>query len=160
MISWIFIVQSHWNNSPWVDMLLHSNTLFWFQANPFLFFLLNAACLTEKQHMQIFEVIGLTRPTEIGICYFSARHATLRKKSKDWFAWNQNNVSEWSDMSTHGLLFQRASTIKIQLGMLVKYNADINISFKCNFWKAHLAFNNNHSFIVWFHLKMMMMISC
>jgi len=32
---------------------------------------------------------------------------------------NQNNVSEWSDMSTHGLLFQWASTIKIQLSMLV-----------------------------------------
>ena len=25
---------------------------------------------------------------------------------------NQNNVSEWSDMSTRGRLFQRASTIK------------------------------------------------
>ena len=24
----------------------------------------------------------------------------------DWLARNQNNVSEWSDMSTHGLLFQ------------------------------------------------------
>jgi hypothetical protein len=30
----------------------------------------------------------------------------LRRKSKDWLAWNQNNVSEWSDMSTRGLLFQ------------------------------------------------------
>jgi hypothetical protein len=26
--------------------------------------------------------------------------------SKDWLARNQNNVSEWSDMSTHGLLLQ------------------------------------------------------
>jgi hypothetical protein len=37
---------------------------------------------------------------EIGICCFSAKHATLRRKSKDWLARNQNNVSEWSDMST------------------------------------------------------------
>ena len=37
----------------------------------------------------------------IGICCFSAKHAALRRKSKDWLAWNQNNVSEWS-----GLLFQ------------------------------------------------------
>ena len=36
----------------------------------------------------------------------SAKQATLRRKSKDWLARNQNNVSEWSDMSTHGLLFQ------------------------------------------------------
>jgi hypothetical protein len=28
------------------------------------------------------------------------------RKSKDWLARNQNNVSEWSDMSTHRLLFQ------------------------------------------------------
>ena len=36
---------------------------------------------------------------------FSAKQAALRRKSKDWMAWNQNNVSEW-DMSTHRLLFQ------------------------------------------------------
>jgi len=28
------------------------------------------------------------------------------RKSKDWLTRNQNNVSEWSDMSTRGLLFQ------------------------------------------------------
>ena len=39
----------------------------------------------------------------------------FRKKSKDWLARNQKNVSEWSDISTRGLLFQWASTIKIQL---------------------------------------------
>jgi hypothetical protein len=43
---------------------------------------------------------------EIGICCFSARRSALRKKSKDWLERNQNNVSEWSDMSTYGLLFQ------------------------------------------------------
>jgi hypothetical protein len=32
---------------------------------------------------------------------------------------NQDNVSEWDDMSIRGLLFQGASTIKIQLSMLV-----------------------------------------
>jgi hypothetical protein len=32
---------------------------------------------------------------------------------------NQNNVSELSDMSTCGLLFQWTSTIKIQLSVLV-----------------------------------------
>ena len=36
------------NNSPCVDMLLHTDTLFWFQANQSLLFLLNAACLAEK----------------------------------------------------------------------------------------------------------------
>ena len=29
----------------------------------------------------------------IGIFYFSTKHTTLRRKSKDWMAWNQDNVS-------------------------------------------------------------------
>jgi hypothetical protein len=32
---------------------LHSDTLFWFRANKSLIFLLNAACLAEKQHISI-----------------------------------------------------------------------------------------------------------
>ena len=47
-----------------------------------------------------------TKDYEIGICCFSAKDTALRSKSKDWFARNQNNVSEWGDMSIHGLLFQ------------------------------------------------------
>jgi hypothetical protein len=42
---------------------------------------------------------------KISMCCFSAKHPTLRRKSKDWLARDQNNVSEWSDMSTCGLLF-------------------------------------------------------
>jgi len=55
---------------------------------------------------------GQTKDYKIGICSFSAKHEDLRRKSKDWLAWNQDNVSEWDDMSIHGLLFQWASTIK------------------------------------------------
>ena len=49
---------------------------------------------------------GQTKDYKIGICCFSAKHTALRKKSKDWLARNQNKVSEWSDKSTCGLLFQ------------------------------------------------------
>ena len=49
---------------------------------------------------------GQTRDDKIGICCFSAKHTTLRRKNKDWLDRNQNNVSEWNDMSTGGLLFQ------------------------------------------------------
>jgi hypothetical protein len=49
---------------------------------------------------------GQTKAYKIGICCFSAKHAALRRKSKDWLARNHNNVSEWRDMSTRGLLFQ------------------------------------------------------
>jgi len=49
---------------------------------------------------------GQTKDYKIGICCYSAKQAALRRKSKDWLARNQNNVSEWSDMSTRVLLFQ------------------------------------------------------
>jgi hypothetical protein len=32
-LSWMFIVLVHWKNYPRIDMLLHSDTLFWFRAN-------------------------------------------------------------------------------------------------------------------------------
>ena len=41
---------------------------------------------------------GQTKDFRIGICCFSAKHAALRRQSKDWLVRNQNNVSEWSDM--------------------------------------------------------------
>ena len=41
---------------------------------------------------------GQTKDYKIGMCCFSAKHAELRRKSKDWLARNQNNVSDWSDM--------------------------------------------------------------
>ena len=49
---------------------------------------------------------GQTKDYKIGICCFSTKKAALRRKSKDWLARNQDNVSECVDMSISGLLFQ------------------------------------------------------
>ena len=62
---------------------------------------------------------GQVKNCEIGMCCFSAKHKALRRNSKDWLSRNQDNVSEWPDISTRGLLFQLASTIAIQLHVLV-----------------------------------------
>jgi hypothetical protein len=70
--------------------------------------------------------LGQIKYYRICICCFSAKHSALRRKSKDWLARNQDNVSVWGHMSIHGL-FQSASTIKIQLSVLVKYKADFII---------------------------------
>ena len=59
---------------------------------------------------------GKTKDCKIGIWCFSARHAALRRKSKDWLARNQDNVPEWGDMSVREMLFQWGSTMK---GVLV-----------------------------------------
>ena len=37
----------------------------------------------------------------IGICFISAKHTAFRRKSKDWLARRQDNVSECSDGSKH-----------------------------------------------------------
>ena len=42
---------------------------------------------------------GQTKDYEIGMCSFSTKHVALRRKSKDWLARNQDNVSEWGGMS-------------------------------------------------------------
>ena len=47
-----------------------------------------------------------TKDYAIGICCFFAKRAALHRKSKDWLARDQNNVSEWNAISTRGLLFQ------------------------------------------------------
>jgi hypothetical protein len=47
---------------------------------------------------------GQTKDCKIGISFFSTKHTALRSKNKDWLVRNQNNVSEWSDMSTRRLV--------------------------------------------------------
>ena len=55
---------------------------------------------------------GQTKDNTVGMCGFSAKHAVLRIKNKHWLVLNQDNVSDWSDISIRGLFFQCASTIK------------------------------------------------
>jgi hypothetical protein len=61
---------------------------------------------------------------DIGIRCFFDYHVSLRNKIKDWLAWNPKNVSYMRDMSFVDL-FQWASSIEIQLSMLVLYKVVI-----------------------------------
>ena len=51
---------------------------------------------------------GWVKPKTVKFVFvcFSAKHAALRSKNKNWLAWNQDNVSELNNMSTCKLLFQ------------------------------------------------------
>ena len=60
---------------------------------------------------------GQTKDYAIGICL--SKYAALRRKIKERLARNQDNVSEWGDMSIRGLLLQLANTIKVHLFLLV-----------------------------------------
>jgi hypothetical protein len=46
---------------------------------------------------------GQTKDYKIDISCFSDKHAVLRRKSKNWLARNQDNVSEWGDIPIHRL---------------------------------------------------------
>ena len=45
--------------------------------------------------------LGQTKDYKIGICCLSAKQSALRRKRKDWLIRNQDNVSEWSEISIH-----------------------------------------------------------
>jgi hypothetical protein len=36
-----------------------------------------------------------TKDYDFVICCFSAKHAALKRKNKDWLAWNQDNVERY-----------------------------------------------------------------
>jgi hypothetical protein len=55
---------------------------------------------------------GQTKDYQLVFVAYNAKRTELRRKSKDWLARNQVNVSEWSDMYIRGLLFQLANTIQ------------------------------------------------
>ena len=73
---------------------------------------------------------GHTKDCKIGICCFSDKHASLRRKRKDWLARNQENVSRWGNMAISG-----PNTMQIQLSVLVQYKADL-ISIKINLFSS------------------------
>ena len=49
--------------------------------------------------------LGKIKEYKIDIFCFCTKQATLKSNTKGWLDQNQNNVSVWSDMSTHRLLF-------------------------------------------------------
>ena len=53
-----------------------------------------------------------TKDYQLVFVAYNAKHAELRRKSKDWLPRNQDNVSEWSDMYIRGLLFPLANTMQ------------------------------------------------
>jgi hypothetical protein len=49
---------------------------------------------------------GQTKDYKIDICCFSAKDAAFKRNNKERLRRNQDNVSEWGDMSIRELLFQ------------------------------------------------------
>ena len=80
--------------------------------------------LRQKTHKKrlceyMFKFIFQTKDYQLVFVAYNAKHAELRRKSKDWLPRNQDNVSEWSDMYIHGLLFLLDNTMKKKISVLV-----------------------------------------
>ena len=91
---------------------------------------------------------GQTEHYKIGICCFSAKHAALSSKSKYWMTRNQDNMSEWSDISTCRLALWKSNKVCWSTVQSRHHHHSI----KCNLfsswygWKiAYLEFNNKHT---------------
>jgi hypothetical protein len=91
-----FGVNHSWTNSKYPQILRILNFKFIWQMLP----------ETSFQTINVYFISSQNRNSEL-------------LWNKDWLARNQNNVSEWSDMFTRGLLFKWTRTIKIQLSVLV-----------------------------------------
>jgi hypothetical protein len=88
MLNWISIVLAHWNNSPRIDMSLYLDTLSWFRSNQSMLFLLNTACLAEKQQIPLL-VFGLTRSwLEPAIYHTRGEYANYYTTDAVVYIWN------------------------------------------------------------------------
>ena len=71
MSAWIFIVLAHWNNSPWVDMSFHPDTLSWFRLNQSLLLLLIASFLGQiKKYVCLRSHVKKIYGRSVGINFF------------------------------------------------------------------------------------------
>jgi hypothetical protein len=87
-----------------------------------------------------------TKDYKIGICCFSSKNAALRRNSRDWLAQNQNNVSEWSDISTQWLLLAHLAKDNVSfyhhLAPVVRHLSSINYShFNLLLWNASIKWS-------------------
>ena len=100
---------------------------------------------------------GQTKDYKIGICCFSAKHTASRRKSKDWLARNQNNVTrvEWHvylrivvSVSWHNKNPTKDVGLE-QSGPHHHHLIENNLFSPWYSWKiAELALNNNHSLYI------------
>jgi hypothetical protein len=95
---------------------------------------------------------GQTKHYKTGICCFSARHAWLRRKSKDWSARNQGNMSERVTCLSADCCFSELALWKSNQacqsgtkGTSSSYQCKVSLFSPWYSWTiAELALNNYH----------------
>jgi hypothetical protein len=117
----ILIVLAHWNNSPLTDMLLHSDTLSWFQANLSFFYFLFSLSL-----FLFFSLVHF---------YFTTTSSfPQNERVLPWYRWKNthlafNNYYPQSSTTTFCWLVNRTNCIYFNLfeNNIVLYNLKFDI---------------------------------
>jgi hypothetical protein len=84
-----------------------------------------------------------TKDYKISICCFSAKHAALRRKSKDWLAWNHENVFKLSNMTylpVNCCFSELALTFFFFFFLNCKIHCQMNY-FSAISWREHVKFH-------------------
>ena len=95
-----------------------------------------------------------TKDYKIDMCCFSAEHAALRRKGKDWLARNQDNVSVLGDMSIRELFQWANGQAKEEKGTTTKHYTYILfrdiLSNQClqNKWTSTLRIESDKFFLL------------
>ena len=114
MLYWVYLIMGRGNltdnlsgDRHWLHTLMHVHSTIK-RSWPWV----RIMCLTGAT--------GQVKPKTIKLVSLASllKHTSLRRKSKDLLAQNQDNVSEWRDMSSCRFLIQSASIIKVQLGLV------------------------------------------
>ena len=79
-------------NDTYLCLMAHS--LYLFNSICVVMVSMFALCVVDRWFKPL---SGQTKVYNICICCFSAKHTALRRKNKDWLAWNEDNVSEWKN---------------------------------------------------------------
>ena len=114
MLSWIFIVLVHWNNSLRIDMSPHSDTLSWFWSNQSLLF--SYCCMLSGEATNInFIVFALTRSGLKPTIYCTGgEHANHYTTDSVMLYKNQifnNKKKQWSNASLLSIKFFKSSPL-------------------------------------------------
>ena len=131
---------AHWNNSPQVDILLYSDTLFWFWVNQSLLLLFSAACLVEKQQISICSL----EPT---IYHTQDKHANHYTTDTAWFSLMWYNITYGQSVAA-GIIRPVFSALAPTHGLIHVFYKNVQFPSHVNIIKTKILLPQAHVTLV------------
>ena len=118
MLSWNFIMLTHWNNCPRVDTSFNSDISSWFRNNQPLLLLLIAACLAESSKYKVYS-FGLIRPgLEPTINHTRGEH-TIHNTSYMWLEKHGDQIKHFYKYRYHACLVYSMFPVSLDCSFLI-----------------------------------------